>query len=245
MVLLPAIDIRDGRCVRLLKGDFEQETRYEVNPLDLARRYAGLGAQWLHVVDLDGAAAGEPRNLELGAAMERTEGLRLQWGGGVRSAQDLTRALAVAKRVVVGSLAVTAPDLVKHWLGEFGPDRVTLALDVRLDANQVPFVATHGWTKGSELTLWTALEHYARAGLRNVLCTDVDRDGALVGPNLELYRNCVERCPDIAFQASGGVRNVEDLRALEETGVAFAISGKALLEDRLSEEEIRSFLPNG
>lgn len=245
MDLLPAIDIRDGRCVRLLKGDFEQETRYDVSPVDLAQRYADLGAGWLHVVDLDGAADGTPRNLDLVAAMTRTEGLQVQLGGGIRSAEDLTRALAVAERVVIGSLAVTTPELVERWLGEFGPDRLTLALDVRLNENEEPFVATHGWTKDSDLTLWAALERYRRGGLRNVLCTDVDRDGALEGPNLPLYRDCVERCPEVAFQASGGVRNIRDLRELAETGVAFAISGKALLEGRLSDEEMRSFLPNG
>lgn len=244
MHLLPSIDIRDGRCVRLLKGDFEQETRYGVNPVELAQRYAALGARWLHVVDLDGAADGSPANLDLVAVMASTAGLKVQMGGGIRSAEDLARALAVTERVVIGSLAVTAPERVEQWLQEHGPDRVTLALDVRLDEGGVPFVATHGWTKGSALTLWAALERYGAAGLRHVLCTDVDRDGALQGPNLELYRSCVERWPDVSFQASGGVRDAADLSELAETGVAFAISGKALLEGRLSEEEMRSFLPN-
>ena len=244
MHLLPAIDIRDGRCVRLLKGDFDQETRYDVDPVALAQRYAALGAEWLHVVDLDGAASGSPQNLDLVAAIARTAGLKIQMGGGIRSIDDLARALAVAERVVIGSLAVTASKLVEGWLEEFGSDRLTLALDVRVDEDDVPFVATHGWTQGSELTLWAALEHYGPFGLRNVLCTDVDRDGALKGPNVALYRNCVARCPEVEFQASGGVRDVGDLSGLAETGVAFAISGKALLEGRLSDEEMRSFLPN-
>ena len=244
MHLLPAIDIRDGRCVRLLKGDFDQETRYDVDPVALAQRYAALGAEWLHVVDLDGAASGSPQNLDLVAAIARTAGLKIQMGGGIRSIDDLARALAVAERVVIGSLAVTASKLVEGWLEAFGSDRLTLALDVRVDGDDVPFVATHGWTQGSELTLWAALEHYGPFGLRNVLCTDVDRDGALKGPNVALYRNCVARCPEVEFQASGGVRDVGDLSGLAETGVAFAISGKALLEGRLSDEEMRSFLPN-
>ena len=244
MHLLPAIDIRDGRCVRLLKGDFDQETRYDVDPVALVQRYAALGAEWLHVVDLDGAASGSPQNLDLVAAIARTAGLKIQMGGGIRSIDDLARALAVAERVVIGSLAVTASTLVEGWLEEFGSDRLTLALDVRVDEDNVPFIATHGWTQGSELTLWAALEHYGPFGLRNVLCTDVDRDGALKGPNVALYRNCVARCPEVEFQASGGVRDVGDLSGLAETGVAFAISGKALLEGRLSDEEMRSFLPN-
>ena len=245
MRLLPAIDIRDGRCVRLLRGDFGQETRYEVNPVALARRYVTLGAQWLHVVDLDGSASGSPQNLALIATIAQTAGLKVQVGGGIRSADDLARALEVAERVVIGSLGVTAPELVEHWLEEYGPDRLTLALDVRVDDSDVPFVTTHGWTERSELTLWAALERYGPFGLRNVLCTDVERDGTLIGPNIALYRNCVARCPGVAFQASGGVRDVGDLSLLAETGVAFAISGKALLEGRLSDEEIRSFLPNG
>ncbi len=245
MHLLPAIDIRDGRCVRLLQGDFGQETRYEINPVTLAQRYVTLGAEWLHIVDLDGAASGSPQNLDLVAAIAQTPGLKVQVGGGIRSPDNLARALAVAERVVIGSLGVTAPKLVEHWLEEHGPDRLTLALDVRVDDSHVPFVTTHGWTERSELTLWAALERYRPFGLRNVLCTDVARDGALIGPNITLYRNCVARCPGVAFQASGGVRDVGDLSELAETGVALAISGKALLEGRLSDEEIRSFLPNG
>ena len=244
MDLLPAIDIRGGKCVRLLKGDFHQETRYEANPADLAQRYADLGARWLHVVDLDGAKDGMPQNLDLIATMAQTKKIEIQLGGGIRSEIDLIRALSVVKRVVIGSLAATSPDLVEHWLKEFDPNRLTLALDVRLDQNNEPFIATHGWTKDSKLTLWAALDRYSQAGLRNVLCTDVDRDGALNGPNLKLYKICVERCPGISFQASGGVRNIEDLCELAKTGVTFAISGKALLEGLLSDKEMQSFLPN-
>ena len=245
MHLLPAIDLRDGRCVRLLQGDFGQETRYEVDPVTLAQRYVSLGAEWLHIVDLDGAASGSPQNLDLVATIAKTAGLKVQMGGGIRSPENLARALAVAERVVIGSLGVTAPELVEHWLEEYGPDRLTLALDVRVDDSDTPFVTTHGWTERTELTLWAALKRYRPFGLRNVLCTDVNRDGALSGPNIALYRNCVTRCPGVAFQASGGVRNEGDLNELRETGVAFAISGKALLEGRLSDGEIRSFLPNG
>ena len=245
MDLLPAIDIRGGKCVRLLKGDFHQETHYEATPANLAQRYADLGARWVHVVDLDGARDGSPQNLDLVATIAQTKKIEIQLGGGIRSETDLIRALTVVNRVVVGSLAATSPNLVEHWLREFGPNRLTLALDVRLDQDNEPFIATHGWTKDSKLTLWAALDRYSQAGLRNVLCTDIDRDGALKGPNLKLYKTCVERCPDISFQASGGVRNIQDLCELSKTGVAFAISGKALLEGLLSDEEIQSFLPNG
>jgi len=242
MELIPAIDLRDGRCVRLLKGDFEQETRYAADPVELAVQYRELGARWLHVVDLDGAKRGEPVNLALIERMRAAAGVDVQMGGGIRSRVSLERALTVATRVVIGSLAVTDPEQVAAWLEELGAERVTLALDVRLDADGTPLIATHGWTRASTLTLATAIDHFALVGLRHVLCTDIDRDGALTGPNAALYRDCVARWPAIAFQASGGVRDVRDLEALAAAGVTAAVSGKALLEGRLSSEEIRPFL---
>ena len=245
MNLLPAIDIRGGRCVRLLKGDFGQETRYPVDPVELAQRYADLGAAWLHVVDLDGAAQGAPANLPVVRKMASAAKLKIQLGGGIRSRDDLNRTLDVVDRAVIGSLAVEAREQVTVWLEELGADRLTLALDVRLDEDDMPRIATHGWTRDSAETLWNALEAYSSAGLRHVLCTDVERDGALQGPNLRLYSTCGQRFPAIGFQASGGVRDSRDLSDLAATGVAWAISGKALLEGRITEEEIRSFLPNG
>ena len=245
MDLLPAIDIRGGRCVRLLKGDFEQETRYPVDPVELAQRYADLGAAWLHVVDLDGAARGVPANLEVVRKMASAANLKIQLGGGLRSRDDLDRALDVVDRAVIGSLAVEAREQVTSWLAELGADRLTLALDVRADEDDMPRIATHGWTRDSAETLWNALEAYSATGLRHVLCTDVERDGALRGPNLRLYSICANRFPAMSFQASGGVRDSRDLSDLAATGVAYAISGKALLEGRITEEEIRSFLPNG
>ncbi len=242
MELIPAIDLRDGRCVRLLKGDFAQETRYAVDPVELARQYRELGARWLHVVDLDGAKRGEPVNLALIRRMQEASGIAVQLGGGIRTRASLEQALRVAARAVVGSLAVSDPDLVAAWLAELGPERLTLALDVRLAPDGTPLIATHGWTRASTLTLAAAIERFAAAGLKHVLCTDIDRDGALSGPNVALYRDCAARWPAIAFQASGGVRGVADLAALTEAGVAATVSGKALLEGRLTTEEIRPFL---
>jgi phosphoribosylformimino-5-aminoimidazole carboxamide ribotide isomerase len=242
MELIPAIDIRGGRCVRLLKGDFDRETRYDVDPVELAKRYRELGARWLHVVDLDGAATGEPGNLELIDKIRANCDLQVQFGGGIRDRSHLERALAVVDRVVVGSLAVSEPERVAAWLTEFGTERLTLALDVRIDADGVAFIATHGWTRASALTLDQAVQRYRIAGLRHVLCTDIDKDGALTGPNLRLYEDCVKRWPMLALQASGGVRDLRDLTALAATGVAAAISGKALLEGRLTTAEIRTFL---
>jgi phosphoribosylformimino-5-aminoimidazole carboxamide ribotide isomerase len=242
MELIPAIDLRDGRCVRLLHGDFAKETRYAVDPVELAVQYRELGARWLHVVDLDGAKRGEPVNLELIRRMRAAAGVEVQLGGGIRTRESLEQALEVATRAVIGSVAVSDPDLVAAWLTELGPERLTLALDVRLDAAGTPLIATHGWTRASTLTLAAAIDRYSAAGLRHVLCTDIDRDGALTGPNTALYEECVRRWPAIEFQASGGVRDVADLAALTAAGVAATVSGKALLEGRLKPEEIRPFL---
>jgi phosphoribosylformimino-5-aminoimidazole carboxamide ribotide isomerase len=243
MELIPAIDLRDGRCVRLLRGDFDRETRYELDPVELAGRYRDLGARWLHVVDLDGAKRGEPQNLPLVERMRSASGLKLQLGGGLRSRAGLLRALSVADRAVVGSLAVTEAATVASWLDEFGGDRLALALDVRIGADGTATIATHGWTKASAVSLAEAVERYLAHGLRHVLCTDIERDGALTGPNIELYADCVRRWPQVAFLASGGVRGANDLAALARVGVAGAVSGKALLEGKLAPEEMKPFLP--
>jgi phosphoribosylformimino-5-aminoimidazole carboxamide ribotide isomerase len=245
MRLVPAMDLRAGRCVRLLRGDFAQETRYAADPAALLAKYRDLGADWLHVVDLDGAKDGSAGNRAVIAELAAKKALKLQMGGGLRSRDALTRMLDLGvARVVVGSAAVTDPGEVRTWLEHFGPERVTLAFDVRLDAQGTPRVATHGWQQQSTVSLWDAVERFAGSGLKHILCTDVSRDGALSGPNTDLYAQAAQRHPHIEWQASGGVRDARDLHALAATGAAAAISGKALLEELISEEELRPFLPN-
>ncbi len=245
MELIPAIDLRGGRVVRLLQGDFEAETRYELTPRELFDRYAAAGAARVHVVDLDGARDGSPGNRALVESLAAQGAPRIQSGGGLRSEEALRSLFAAGvERAVIGSLAVTQSRRVLGWFDEFGAERIVLALDVRLDAGGVPCVATHGWREQSALTLWQALEPYLPAGLRHVLCTDVGRDGALSGPNLDLYREAVARFPGIAWQASGGIREAQDLHDLVATGVAAAVSGKALIEGRIPTEELQPFLLN-
>jgi phosphoribosylformimino-5-aminoimidazole carboxamide ribotide isomerase len=245
MRLIPAIDLKGGRCVRLLQGDFAAETRYDASPLELLAKYARAGADWLHVVDLDGARDGSSGNRTLIADLVGAASLNLQVGGGLRNAEAVAQMLELgAGRVVVGSAALTDADEVRGWLERFGPERIALAFDVRLDEAGIPHVATHGWRRQSSLSLWDAVAGYSSAELKHVLCTDVSRDGALSGPNIELYRQAVERFPQIAWQASGGIRDAADLHALRRCGAAAAISGKALLEELIPIKELRPFLPN-
>jgi phosphoribosylformimino-5-aminoimidazole carboxamide ribotide isomerase len=245
MLLIPAIDLRHGRCVRLLNGDFRAETRYELEPHELLGRYRALGASWLHVVDLDGAKDGALVNRSIIVALASQPAVSVQAGGGVRSAEIIHDLLGHGvERVVIGSAAVERPQEVAGWIVRFGAERVCLAFDVRLDAAGVPRVRTRGWTQGGALSLWQAVEPFRGCGLRHVLCTDIDRDGALAGPNLELYRQALGRFPELAWQASGGVRDAADLAALAGIGIGAAVSGKALLEERMTPEELRPFLPS-
>jgi phosphoribosylformimino-5-aminoimidazole carboxamide ribotide isomerase len=245
MQLIPAIDLRDGHCVRLLHGDFDAETRYASNARTLLAKYCELGADWLHVVDLDGARGGLPDNRAMVLQLAEQKAVKLQVGGGLRNTAALTQMLdAGVARVVVGSAALTQAEQVQAWLKHFGPERLTLAFDVCVDDNGAPRVMTHGWQRQSALDLWSAVDHYTASNLRHVLCTDVGRDGALTGPNLSLYDEAVRRYPQIEWQASGGIRNAHDLHALAETGAAAAISGKALLENLIPFEELQPFLPN-
>ena len=245
MRLIPALDLKDGRCVRLLRGDFAAETRYEAEPLALLAKYRELGADWLHIVDLDGAHNGSSGNRGIIADLAAHDGVKLQVGGGLRDTAAVSQMLDLGvDRVVVGSAALIKADQVRTWLKDFGPERIALAFDVRLDGAGTPCVATHGWRRQSTLSLWDAVASFVPDDLLHVLCTDVGRDGTLSGPNLDLYTEAVRRFPLIAWQASGGIRDARDMRALAECGAAAAISGKALLEELIPAEELRAFLPN-
>ena len=243
MLLIPAIDLRKGRTVRLFQGDFDAETRYELQPHELLLRYRGLGASWLHVVDLDGAKDGSLSNRSIIVALASQRAVRLQVGGGIRSSATIDDLLQQGvSRVVIGSTAVERADEVNEWLVRYGPEKICLAFDIRLDDGGVPRVRTRGWTEGTALSLWDAVARFPADRLKHVLCTDIERDGALTGPNVDLYREAVTRFPNLQWQASGGVRDASDLAALAKTGVAGAVSGKALLEERITSEELRPFL---
>lgn len=242
MRIIPSIDIRDGRCVRLLYGDYDRETRYDADPVELAGRYAALGLGTLHIVDLDGARAGAPRSLELIRRMAAEAAATVQVGGGVRDQAHVDALLeAGATRVVIGSLAIKQPATVAEWLRRFGGERIVLAFDVRVGDDGRARISTDAWQKDTDAELIETIRAFEPAGLRHVLCTDIGRDGALSGPATDLYGSVLDACPGIELQASGGVSSIDDLRALRKAGLHAAVTGKALLEGRISEEEIRSF----
>lgn len=234
----PAIDVREGRVVRLCQGDYAQETRYDDDPLALAVRYAGAGAQWLHLVDLDAARSGGYTLAPLLRAIRDRTGLRVQTGGGVRRIADVEAILeAGAQRVVIGSLSVHEPQMVMDWLRGFGEDHLTIALDAREDEGGEWRLPVHGWTESSPHTLFDLAARYANAGLRHLLCTDISRDGMMAGPSLGLYRELCARLPQLAVQASGGIRDSADIVAACAAGCGGAVLGKSLLDGRLSLED--------
>ena len=232
MIIYPAMDLMGGRVVRLQQGRFDDVTTYSDEPLEALRRFAEAGAEWAHIVDLDGARLREPVQHELIAGLARTSSLRLQVGGGFRTRDQVERMLdAGVARVVIGSLAVRDPDLVRRWIGEFGADRITLSMDVNV-VDGVPNVAVAGWTEDTGTSLWDVAAEYPES--RHLLLTDIGQDGMLAGPNFDLLEQAVEGLPHLHIQASGGVSSLADLERLTTHG---AIVGKALWEGRIRLEE--------
>ena len=232
MIVYPAMDLMDGRAVRLRQGRFDDSTVYDSEPEAALAAFAEAGARWAHVVDLDGARARKPRQHQLIGELARNSVLAIQGGGGFRTRDHVARALeAGIDRVVVGSIAIVDPDLVNRLIEDFGENRICLSLDVSL-RNNVPFVKTAGWADDSGLSLWEAAARLPAA--RHALITDISRDGMLTGPNLTLYAEAVRRLPHLLIQASGGVRSMADLTALPTAG---AIVGKAYWEGRIDLRE--------
>lgn len=234
MILYPAIDLRQGACVRLMHGRFDQVTRYDDHPAARLAAFAAAGAEWAHIVDLDGAEAGRAVQHPLIGELASSVAIRIQAGGGVRSEADVQALLDNgATRVVVGSLAVSQPDTVTQWLERFGAEALTLAIDVRPDGDRyVP--ALKGWTEAATVDLWAALDRYPPGLARHLLVTDVSRDGALTGPNLELLAEIIRRRPDLDVQMSGGVSGLQDIAEGRRIGCAGAVIGRALYEGKFT-----------
>ncbi len=237
----PAIDVRDGKVVRLAQGDYARETRYADDPMAAIAAYAGQGAEWLHLVDLDAAREGGYTLAPLLRGIRNETGLKVQTGGGVRVRDDVARILdAGADRVVIGSLAVKQPDAVLEWISEFGAERITVALDAWQDGTGTWQLPVHGWTETAGVTLDELAARFAAGGLVHLLSTDIDRDGMLSGPNLDLYRHIRCIAPTLQVQASGGVRELADIVAARSEGCAGIVLGRALLEGRFSVAEALS-----
>lgn len=230
MIVIPALDVLDGRVVRLAQGDFARVTDYGDDPVAVAQRYEAAGARWLHLVSLDGARDGSGALAALVRGLRAATALSLQAGGGIRDRAALDAVLATGcDRVVLGSIAVREPDAVGAWLAHYGADMITVALDFRIDVEGRPRPATDGWQALGDHDLWHLLEVYAEYGLRHLLCTDISRDGTGTGPNVGLYREILRRYPALALQASGGVADAADLDALRAAGLPAAVCGRALL----------------
>ncbi|HKE46658.1 MAG TPA: 1-(5-phosphoribosyl)-5-[(5-phosphoribosylamino)methylideneamino] imidazole-4-carboxamide isomerase [Rhodanobacteraceae bacterium] len=238
MRIIPAIDLRGGRVVRLRQGDFARVREFDHDPTALAERYVNAGAEWIHVVDLDGARAGTSLQTEAVARIART-GARVQAGGGARTLADVEWLLAVgASRVVVGSVAVREPATFVAWLDALGADRLCLAIDLRVAPDGAWRPAIDAWQSSSDADAHALIDRFAAAGLRHALSTNVARDGMREGPSLELYRELASRWPALEWIASGGVRDYADVAALRDTGVAACVAGSALLDGTLALEEI-------
>lgn len=237
-MIIPAIDLIQGKTVRLYQGSYDKTTEYQQTPLQLRDLYAKAGAGILHLVDLTGAKNAADRQLELLTSLMQNAPLPVQVGGGVRTAADVEQLLAAgASRVVVGSVAIREPETVQGWLRTYGGDKIVLALDVSINAKGDKTLPSHGWIEESTITLEQVLDGFITAGAKHVLCTDISKDGTLQGPNVALYAELVQKYPQIQWQASGGVGSLADIKALKPTGVAGVILGRALLEGKFTAEE--------
>lgn len=234
MKIIPAIDLFDGKVVRLRQGDFTAATYYQVSAHDMLQEYQRAGFSRVHIVDLSGAQAGMMQQERILQQLCAATQLKIQIGGGIRTTQQIESLFAAGvDRVVIGSLAVTNSTQVEQWLTTFGGEKMVIALDVTLE-NATPYVMTEGWQQNSQVTLAELLSRYPANSIKQVLCTDIARDGLLSGPNIDLYQNLMRDYANINWLASGGVASLKDLQALKNIGMRAVIIGKALYENRLT-----------
>ena len=227
--LIPAIDIIEGKCVRLSKGNYETKKVYNEDPLEAARQFEDHGIQRLHLVDLDGARTGRIVNYRVLERLAGHTNLVIDFGGGLKSRKDLHIAFESGARMVTGgSIAVKNPEEFTNWIDTFGSDRIILGSDVR-DRK----IAVSGWTETSELDMFDFLRGYTHKGITQTICTDISKDGMLEGPSTDLYREILQEFPDLHLIASGGVSNMQDIEELERTGVPAVIFGKAIYEGKI------------
>lgn len=237
MKIIPAIDIIDGKCVRLSKGDYDTKKIYHENPLDIAQEFEANGIRYLHVVDLDGAKAKTIKNLKTLEILAAETALIIDFGGGIKTRQDLENAFSAgANQVTIGSIAVENPEICAEWLEEFGAEKLILGADF---LNRK--VKTSGWLTESDLEVLDFIQDYQKKGIQSVICTDISKDGMLQGPSFELYTEILKQTK-IDLIASGGISCIEDVEELKNIGCAGAIIGKALYEGNISLKDLQKFL---
>ena len=232
--LIPAIDIIEGQCVRLTKGDYDQKTVYRDSPAEVAKEFEEIGFKRLHVVDLDGAKSKHIVNSEVLRRITTDTQLVVDFGGGIKTDEDIEKAFtAGASMVTIGSIAVTNPDLFMGWLEKYGAERIILGADVRHGK-----VSINGWKEDSSEDLLPFLKKYIDAGVKNVLCTEISKDGTLTGPAIELYQSMMTAYPELHLIASGGVSSIDDIKALEAAGIPAVVFGKAIYEGKINLNEL-------
>ncbi|MEI6086940.1 MAG: 1-(5-phosphoribosyl)-5-[(5-phosphoribosylamino)methylideneamino]imidazole-4-carboxamide isomerase [Bacteroidota bacterium] len=238
MEIIPAIDIIDGKCVRLTQGDYEQKTIYNENPLEVAKAFEGAGLKRLHLVDLDGAKEGTVKNWVVLQQIAASTTLSIDFGGGIKQDKDLKIVFeSGAAYATVGSLAVKQREVFVSWLNEYGADKFLLGADVKSEK-----IAIAGWLETTDIDIYDFLKDYVSQGIQQVFCTDVSKDGKLEGPAIDLYKKIIEQFPSLWFIASGGVSSMDDLHALKEIGCSGAIVGKAIYEGRIQLNELKYLL---
>lgn len=231
--LIPAIDIIEGQCVRLTKGDYDQKTVYG-NPLEMAQEFERIGFRRLHMVDLDGAKSKHIVNDEVLNRITKATNLIVDFGGGIKTDEDIRKAFDNgASMVTVGSIAVTQPELFLSWVEQYGAERLILGADVRNGK-----ISINGWKEDSKEDLLPFLRRYIDAGVRNVLCTEISKDGTLQGPAIELYQRVMKEYPELHLIASGGVSSIEDIKSLDAAGIPAVVFGKAIYEGKINLQEL-------
>ena len=232
--LIPAIDIIEGQCVRLTKGDYDQKTVYRDSPAEVAKEFEEIGFKRLHVVDLDGAKSKHIVNSDVLHRITTDTQLVVDFGGGIKTDEDIEKAFAAgASMVTIGSIAVTNPDLFMGWLEKYGAERIILGADVRHGK-----ISINGWKEDSSEDLLPFLKKYVDAGVKNVLCTEISKDGTLTGPAIELYQSMMAAYPELHLIASGGVSSIDDIKALEAAGIPAVVFGKAIYEGKINLNEL-------
>ena len=232
--LIPAIDIIGGQCVRLTKGDYDQKTVYRDSPAEVAKEFEEIGFKRLHVVDLDGAKSKHIVNSDVLKRITTDTQLVVDFGGGIKTDEDIEKAFAAgASMVTIGSIAVTNPDLFMGWVEKYGAKRIILGADVRHGK-----ISINGWKEDSSEDLLPFLKKYVDAGIKNVLCTEISKDGTLTGPAIELYMSMMAAYPELHLIASGGVSSIDDIKALETAGIPAVVFGKAIYEGKINLKEL-------